>query len=47
MRTKKILLAAVIVLGVSLSSCTQRTCPTYAKQDIKIEKSSGDTKAKV
>ncbi|MEM6735897.1 MAG: hypothetical protein AAF620_07500 [Bacteroidota bacterium] len=35
MKLKFYLLVAAIVL---LSSCTQRTCPTYAKEDIQDNK---------
>lgn len=29
----KLTVLAVIILG--MSACTQRTCPTYAKEDVK------------
>jgi len=32
----KLVLIAFVILG--LSACTQRTCPTYAKEDIQKEK---------
>jgi hypothetical protein len=32
----KTLLLGVIILGFA-AACTQRTCPTYAKDDIKVE----------
>ena len=36
---KKVIIVALVVVGLS-SACTQRTCPTYAKNDVqKVEKS--------
>lgn len=32
----KITIIALVILG--MSACTQRTCPTYAKEDVKQEK---------
>lgn len=32
----KLIVFAVVVLG--MSACTQRTCPTYAKEDVKQDK---------
>jgi len=32
----KIVIIALIVLG--MSACTQKTCPTYAKEDVKENK---------
>lgn len=37
----KIVILALVVLG--LGACTQRTCPTYAKEDVKETKASSDT----
>jgi Na+-transporting methylmalonyl-CoA/oxaloacetate decarboxylase gamma subunit len=33
----KLTILAVVVLGM-MSACTQRTCPTYAKEDVKQDK---------
>lgn len=33
----KVKLAAIVLLVAFVSACTQRTCPTYAKKDIKPE----------
>lgn len=35
MKAKYLLIAMVVVF---LASCTQRTCPTYAKEDVKKDK---------
>ncbi len=32
----KLIIIALVVLG--LGACTQRTCPTYAKEEVKQEK---------
>ena len=32
----KLTILAVVILG--MSACTQRTCPTYAKEDVKQNK---------
>ncbi len=34
MKLKALILALVVLAA---SACTQRTCPTYAKQDVKSE----------
>lgn len=35
----KVIVIALFVLSVA-AACTQKTCPTYAKQDVKVEKKS-------
>ncbi len=39
----KFAIVAVVILG--LSACTQRTCPTYAQEDVKQEKPSPEVNA--
>lgn len=39
----KLTILAVVILG--LSACTQRTCPTYAKEDVKQEQVAPEAKA--
>ena len=39
----KFAIIAVVILG--LSACTQRTCPTYAKEDAKQEKPAREVNA--
>jgi len=33
------LLAALLLLMITFASCTQRTCPTYTKDDVKENQS--------
>jgi hypothetical protein len=35
----KVIVIALFVLSVA-AACTQKTCPTYAKQDVQVEKKS-------
>lgn len=35
---KKVITIALFLGMIAASSCAYRTCPTYAKQDAKIEK---------
>ncbi len=39
----RITIIALVILG--MSACTQRTCPTYAKEDVKQEKSISEENA--
>ena len=39
----KLIIIAIVVLG--LSACTQKTCPTYAKEDVKQEKTVAEADA--
>ncbi len=39
----KLTIIAVVILG--LSACTQRTCPTYAQEDAKQEKTQQEANA--
>ena len=39
----KLAIIAVVILG--LSACTQRTCPTYANEDVKQEKTTPEANA--
>lgn len=34
----KIKVGIVILILLGIGACTQRTCPTYAKEDVKQEK---------
>ncbi|MDN4164371.1 hypothetical protein QWY31_02600 [Cytophagales bacterium LB-30] len=34
----KVIIAVLFASLVAASACTQKTCPTYAKQDLKTEK---------
>ncbi|MEP5612207.1 MAG: hypothetical protein ABJP45_08155 [Cyclobacteriaceae bacterium] len=36
----KFAIVAIVVLG--LSACTQRTCPTYAQEDVQKEKTTAE-----
>ena len=39
----KLKLAVVALVVFGLGACTQKTCPTYAKEDVKKEKSVDQT----
>ncbi len=39
----KLTIIALVIFG--LSACTQRTCPTYAKEDVKQEKAAPEVNA--
>jgi hypothetical protein len=41
----KLKFAIVTVVILFLSACTQRTCPTYAKEDVKQEKTTTEANA--
>ncbi len=43
MKLKKFAIVAVVILG--LSACTQRTCPTYALEDVQQEKTPTEVNA--
>ena len=40
----KTTIIALVILGLS-AACTQRTCPTYAKEDVKQEKTTTEANA--
>lgn len=39
----KVTIIALVILG--LASCTQRTCPTYAQEDVKQETTAPEANA--
>ena len=39
----KFAIVAIVILG--LSACTQRTCPTYAQEDVQQEKPAPEANA--
>ncbi len=41
----KLKLTIIVVVLVCLSACTQRTCPTYAQEDVQKDKTSQEAVA--